>query len=140
VLLIQLISVMHLLLGILLLVNQGALHIASTRLLVELVPEYHVRAALYILAGLAPALWTRYKRCPYSWVALVPQMVLVGLSALSVGVAIGTSTYADGVLRDPKFIAADQLPYLLLPLSYMYGIAQAEKENGHKKVDGEVIK
>jgi len=140
VLLIQLISAMHFLLGLLVLVNQGALHIASTRLLVELVPEYHARAAFYILAGLAPALWARYKRCPYSWVALVPQMVLVGLSALSVSVAVGSWHYADGVLRDPKFIAADQLPYLLLPFVYMYGIAKAEKENGHKKVDGEVSK
>lgn len=139
-LLIEFVSAFHFLLGLLVLINQGALHIASSRLLVELIPEYHMRAAFYIIAGLAPAIWTRYKRHPFSWVSLVPQMVLVGLSALSVTVAVGSSHYADGVLRDPLFITADQLPYLILPFAYMYGIAQAERGNGHKKAEGEVSK
>lgn len=114
------VSVMHVLWGILLLVNGGPISTTATSLLRHLLPDYELRAIVYILAGLMPATLLRWPGSVTGLLFCLPQQVLLILSAISAMVAITNGQFADGIDRGWIFLMADQGIYILLALLYSF--------------------
>lgn len=112
------VSLLHILWATLLLLNQGALHIAATWALVEMVGPGHwlLRAFLYASAGILPILLCKYPGSILGLLSVLPQQALVTLSGISALVAITNGHYADGVARPALFIMMDQAPYIVLAI------------------------
>jgi hypothetical protein len=72
-------------------------------------------AALWLAAVAVMAVWgvTR-RRGMISWIAMLPQQLLLGMAAWGAMRAMWLSHYADGVTRDRGFIMADQFPSIVL--------------------------
>jgi hypothetical protein len=104
----------------LLLLNGGALHITATTVAVYLLPEYQTRAAIYIVSGLLPLILLWKPGSLIGLLSVLPQQLLLISSGISIIVAITSQRYADGVLRGWKFIAADQMIYLIFAVFYAF--------------------
>ena len=64
---------------------------------------------------------------------LLPQGIVVALSALGATKAMLVGTYADGVVRSPIFIMADQIPAVIIAALYwlLLVILAVEKDTSH---------
>jgi hypothetical protein len=116
-------SIVHIIWGVLLLVNGGALHITATSTLYEMVGagHYEFRAWLYIVAGALPiVLVVRPRWSLAGLVACFPQLTLLALSGVSALTAITSGVYPDGTARSWPFIAMDQIVYVVLPILYAF--------------------
>lgn len=114
-------SLMHLLWALMLGLHQSGLPIAATSVLSYLVPDYLWRMALYSIAALLPAVILRphdKTNVALDILSVIPQQLLLICSGISAVVAITTGRYADGVMRSPLFIAADQGIYIVLAILY----------------------
>lgn len=76
----------------------------------------HVLVATLMLAVAGIAVAGLRQRVPglRSLAMLMPQQALLWLTAWSASRAVIASAYADGVLRSRTFIAADQMPIVLI--------------------------
>jgi len=114
------VSMLHILWGLLLLMNGGNIDTAATSIFRHMIPSYEIRAVCYLIGGLLP-LTLLYK--PGSVVGLfscLPQQLLLLMSGTSALVAITSGKYADGVLRPHTFIGMDQAVYILLTVLYAF--------------------
>lgn len=61
------------------------------------------------------------------WVIMfmMPQQLLLTISAIGAVIAIYTSAYADGIVRPRGFIAADQAPIIIMTVAYTISIVKA---------------
>lgn len=113
-------SLMHMLWGLLLLVNQGALNITADSTF-AMVASYEPRAVAYFVLGMLP-LFVLIKP-QWSLTGLLvcsPQLVLLVLSGISALNAITQGQYPDGTARGWVFVAMDQVVYILLPIMYAF--------------------
>jgi len=113
-------SLMHLLWGLLILINHDSIHIAATRVMVHLFPQFEVRAFLYIISALLPLFILRYPGSVIGILSVLPQQLILIMSGISAITAITQGQYADGTIRSPLFIAADQGIYVLLAILYAF--------------------
>ncbi len=123
-------SLMHILWGVLILCNGTGLPISATRVLLELIPAFWVRALIYIGAGLLPLLRWVYPGKAVVITALLPQQLLLILSGIGAIVSVTTGMYADGAARSPLFIAADQAIYVILAILYSFESIDRLNESG----------
>jgi hypothetical protein len=126
------VSLMHILWGILLFANGGALHIAATSTLLQVVGEGHywLRASAYIIAGLMPSVLLWRPGSVVGLASVLPQQILIIMSGISAVVAITTGHYADGVIRPPLFIAMDQGIYIIAALLHALETVDRFAERG----------
>lgn len=116
-------SLMHILWGVILLINHGGLHITATSTLYSLMgpSTYDARATVYFVSALLPAVIAlRPKWTITGLVACLPQLALLVLSGISALVAVTSESYPDGTERSWKFILMDQGIYMILPILYAF--------------------
>lgn len=108
--------------------------------LARLVPNSAEQAAILVtVAGLALAAtqWMPHRLKALRLLCLLPQQIVLWLSALSIVAAIVAAQYGDGVLRPRPFIFLDQLPVLLLCLFYTAAVLEpAARIFWREKLDG----
>lgn len=80
-------------------------------------------AIILVLAAASGLTYIRIRAVSQDWsewlpVLLLPQMVLLWMSAVAGILAVLSKHYADGTIRPWPFILADQLPVMLLALLY----------------------
>lgn len=112
------VSVMHVFWGVMLLLNGGAIGTTATSVFRQLVPNYGLRALIYLVAGLLPSVLIKWPGSLAGLFSCLPQQILLIFSAISATVAITSGHYADGTVRGWIFIAADQAIYILLAVLY----------------------
>lgn len=112
------VSIMHILWGALLLWNGAPIPTTSTAVFRLILPSYEARALIYIAAGLFPAVLLRWPGSLSGLLSCLPQQILLILSAISAMTAIFNGQFADGTVRGPLFLAADQAIYILLAVLY----------------------
>lgn len=126
------VSLMHILWGCMLLLNQGPLDISAAWAFRELVGHGHwqLRAACYIVAGLLPAVLLKWPGSIIGLISCLPQQLLLILSGISAMVAIANGHFADGVIRPSSFIAMDQGIYAIAAMLYSMEALDRFKERG----------
>ena len=126
------VSLMHMWWGILLLLNGGALHIAATSALLEIVGPGHstARAITYIIAGILPSILLWRPGSVAGLLSVLPQQFLIILSAISAIVAITAGRYPDGTIRPALFIAMDQGIYIIAAVLHAMETADRYTERG----------
>lgn len=113
-------SMLHICWGLLLLAHHGALDTAATEILRIMVPAWSIRAVLYLVAGMLPAVCLKWPGTIWGLLSVVPQQILLVLSGMSALVAIAGGQYADGVARTYEFIAMDQLIYVVVAMLHVF--------------------
>jgi hypothetical protein len=79
-------------------------------------------AMLFACATAAFGQWFRSSIAPFARLCLlIPQQILLLITAIGSVEAILAGSYADGILRSPLFIACDQLPRI--SLAGLYSVA-----------------
>lgn len=114
------VSIMHIFWGILLLWNQEAISTTATEVFRHLIAAYDVRAVVYIVSGLLPAILLRWPGSLAGLLSVMPQQVLLLMSGISAIVAITSGHYADGTVRSVVFIAMDQGIYIVLGVLHAF--------------------
>lgn len=61
------------------------------------------------------------------WFLLLPQQLLLMVTALTAFVAVAVGHYADGVVRPRLFIAADQLPAVIAALCHTFAVVDVHR-------------
>lgn len=115
-------SLMHILWGVLLILNAGVVHITASATLYQAIGDGHmVNAVIYIVAGSLPLILViRPKWNLTGLVACGPQLVLLALSGTAALAAVTSGQYADGTVRSWVFILMDQGIYMILPVLYAF--------------------
>lgn len=78
--------------------------------------------ALWVVVALAGIAMWRGLEDRISFIFLIPQQYVLTYSAVAAGQAIWLGQYGDGVLRPSLFIAADQLPVILIAVFHSLAI------------------
>jgi hypothetical protein len=88
------------------------------------VPRGFVAAGMLVAVGAAVA--GLLQRTPGMWSLglLLPQQALLLLTAWSAASAVLAAAYADGVTRSRAFIAADQMPIVLLVAVHTFALIE----------------
>lgn len=117
-------SLMHILWGVLLLINMGGLHITATATFYSLIPNYETRALVYMLSGTLPAILIFKPRWSFlGLAACLPQLVMLLGSGVAAVNAVTIGVYPDGTVVSGNahlFILMDQGIYIILPLMYAF--------------------
>jgi hypothetical protein len=123
------VSMMHILWGLTLIANGGALHITATSALLEIVGpgHYFLRGMMYITAALLPAVLLWKPGSVIGLLSVFPQQVLIILSGISAIVAITAGHYPDGVERSPYFIMMDQGIYIIA--AFLHALESIDRYN-----------
>lgn len=112
---------LHLEWATLLLIDSSAANATALHSLFRYIPEIHVLAltvaSAAILAGIG--LWT-YR--PLIMLLLIPQQILLMMSAAGTIDAVWLGHFADGVIRPRAFIAADQCYAVLAAIGHTVAI------------------
>lgn len=104
--------------------NATAVHALHRYIALPLLPPVIAGAALF-------AVWGMISNSPWTLVLLLPQQILLMMSAAGAVEAIWLSQFADGVIRARAFIAADQLYSVLAAIGHTLAIiAHARRKTG----------
>ena len=104
--------VLHLAWAVMLLINGDALGATSTHYFHDW-NRFAVSGFFFAVAGLAAWATTRKTMSMRTLLALLPQQLILMISAYCAFMAVWHSSYGDGVIRPTLFILADQLPVIL---------------------------
>jgi len=111
---------LHYVWSVILLVDDAALGVTAIDALHRYIPMPWLTWALASVASLA--LIAMAAQPPWFVVLLLPQQIFLLMSAAGAVEAIWIGQYADGVLRDRTFIAADQFYSILACLGHTVAI------------------
>ena len=112
---------LHLSWSFILLFDHGAINATAVHALARYI--YPVGLLVWVIAGAAlAALVALLTRSIWTVVLLLPQQVLLMMSASGAVEAIWLSQFADGVIRSRAFIAADQLYSVLAAIGHTMAI------------------
>lgn len=114
------VAIMHILWAVLLMVNGGPIATTATFLLRSLVPLHELRALIYLVSGLLPVVLIWRPGSVLGLISVMPQQILLLLSGISAVIAISSGHFADGVVRSPIFIAADQGIFIVLAVLHVF--------------------
>lgn len=134
------VSLMHVLWGATLLWNGDAIGTTGTWALRVAVGEHHyvVRAVIYVVAGLLPAVLIRWPGSLAGLLSCLPQQALLILSGISAIVSISNGHYADGTARSLQFITMDQGIYVILAVLYAVESVDRYQERGEENYTLEI--
>lgn len=118
-------SLMHILWGVLLLINQSGLHVTATSTLYQMMgaQTYETRAIFYIVAGILPIVLAIAPRWTLTGLlTCFPQLALLVLSGISAVNCVALGQYPDGTVPTSPhlFILMDQGIYIILPVLYAF--------------------
>jgi hypothetical protein len=113
--------VVHVITGIVLILNPDAGASTGPSSVVQLLFDSSLLAGVAMLIAAALAAGACLHRPWRSW-AYWPQQLLLVVAAVGALVAVVMGNYADGVVRPTLFIATDQLPVMLLPIFHAVAI------------------
>jgi hypothetical protein len=113
--------VVHVITGVVLLVDPDAAASTGPSSVVQLLFDSSLLAGVAMLIAAALAIAAHFHRALRSW-AYWPQQMLLVVAAIGALVAVVMGTYADGTVRPTLFIATDQLPVMLLPFFHALAI------------------
>lgn len=113
--------VVHLITGVVLILNPDAGASTGPSSVVQLLFDSTLLAGLAMLVAAGLAIAAHLYRPLRSW-AYLPQQLLLVVAALGALVAVVMGNYADGVVRPTLFIATDQLPVMLMPIFHALAI------------------
>ena len=88
-----------------------------------------VTAAVLLAASVLAVRGIRRRGTRAGWLLLLPQQVLLMISAIGGIVAAILGHYADGVSRPGLFIAADQLPGVVAALCHTFAIIDLHRRH-----------
>ncbi len=120
VLLIVYASIVHLVWGGIVLFS-GTQRFTAATILIQWFPEVGIRSFILIVVALLAIASTQWIPAKYvAWRAglLVPQQIVLLLSAIAILIAVAEGHFGDGVPRSRPFILLDQLPWLMLATFY----------------------
>jgi hypothetical protein len=124
-------SLLHVGWAVLLVINAAAGHSTPVSILTRVFGgAYRASVVLVICAVMAMVFPFKQHRMSNLAMAglLIPQQVLLFMSAGAGLYAAATQRYADGIVRGHEFILADQLPIIILALLYSVVILEAAFE------------
>ncbi len=105
----------------LLLADPSTIHVTAIDALYRYIDNVHALAA--IVAGAAAlASWGLFARMPWVVLLLIPQQILLMMSASGSIEAIWVSHFADGIVRSRGFLAADQLYAIVAAICHTIAI------------------
>jgi hypothetical protein len=111
----------HLITGVILIVNPDAGASTGPSSVVQLLFDSPLLAGVAMLIAAALAAAAHIYRPLGSW-AFLPQQLLLIVAAVGALVAVVMGNYADGVVRPTLFILTDQLLVMLLPIFHAVAI------------------
>lgn len=118
------VTILHMIWGTLLLINQPDFPVNRIRFF-----EYYfnepLTAIVFLLAATSALVAYKLKERFIKFVLLLPQLLLLLLASTSGVLSSLRGQYIDGLEKPPLFIFADQLPIILL--SIIYGLAIYDK-------------
>lgn len=121
-------SLLHLVWAGLLFSSEGAGYSTPVAVLLKVFGG-EVRAGIVLLAVSVAAMWYPFRQYEVSARAiaatLIPQQIILLISAGGALWAVLQGHYADGVIRPFAFILSDQLPSILLALIYTATVLEA---------------
>lgn len=126
--------VLHAAWGVMLLFNGDALGATATHYFHNC-NRFVVSAVFLTVAVLAAWSVTRKTVNMTTLLALLPQQLILMVSAWTACVAIWDSSYADGVIRPTLFILADQLPIILTMVIHTATIIEMHLLPGRKEAE-----
>ena len=88
-----------------------------------------VTAAVLLAASAVAVRGVRLRGTRAGWLLLLPQQILLMVSAIGGIVAAFLGHYADGVTRPGLFIAADQLPGVVAALCHTFAIVDLHRRH-----------
>lgn len=109
----------HLLWGCALLADPAAYGVTAIHGMFQIVGSAPRAAFVYLVVGCLAGwgLWRARLGQARGLIAILPQQAVLMISAFSAGEAVWNSQYADGEVRAQAFIAADQLPAVILAVA-----------------------
>jgi hypothetical protein len=117
--------IIHYIWGIALFVDERASWTTAINAITKYLPSVKFEASLIIIAStLALFSLMSQKRTVLTLVALVPQQVLMMVSAFGAIQASVYSQFADGVVRPFWFIFSDQSPYIVVMILHTLAILE----------------
>lgn len=121
---ILIVSLLHLIWGLMVLLHRGPIHIAATWAVVQLIPDamWQVRALVYVIAALMPLVLWKWPNSLAGLLSVIPQQCLLLLSGISTITAVMAGHYADGTVRAPEFIMMDQVLFLILAFFHAFNV------------------
>ena len=124
-------TIQHIVWGLLLIPTGVALNATALSAFREH-SEHHVLIAvlLFTAAACAALGLTRPTLGWRSMLLMLPQQAILTVSAVTALLAITTGRYGDGVERPQAFIAADQLPVILLLVFYTVAVIDLHLPKG----------
>lgn len=120
---------LHLAWAILLLIDESAVNATAVNALFRYVHPPIVLAIAVASAALL-ALVAMVTRPTWTLVLLLPQQILLMMSAAGAIEAIWSAQFADGVIRSSAFIAADQLYSVLAAIGHTFAIIMQALKRG----------
>jgi hypothetical protein len=117
----------HLVWGLLLLTYGESIHFTAATVIAQLLTNYRMQAVVLISVGLIALGGTPI--IPSSHVllrlaCLIPQQIVLLLSAISVMQAVVVGHFGDGVVRSWQFIFLDQMQTLLIAILYTVAVLE----------------
>jgi len=113
--------VVHVITGVVLIINPDAGASTGPSSVVQLFFDSSLLAGIVMLIAAGLAMAAHLHRPLRSW-AYWPQQLLLVVAAVGALVAVVMGNYADGTVRPTLFIATDQLPVMLLPFFHALAI------------------
>ena len=117
--------IMHFLWGLCLILSPVAIHTTGIDIVLQAFPNHYIAGLIFsIIAGCS---FLSILRNKIDWIGvllLIPQQILLIISAGGALNNIFLGHFADGVVRSRYFIFADQLPAILITIFYTLAILQ----------------
>lgn len=112
---------LHLAWAVVLLFDNSATGATAVDALFRFIYPIPVLSAVLAVAG-GMAFWAMFTREPWVVLLLIPQQILLMMSAVGAIEAMWLQQFADGVVRDFGFIAADQMHIVLAAIGHTAAI------------------
>jgi len=122
--------VIHIIWGILLLIDSTPFYTNPIGFF-DLFLNQTQTAVIFLMSAIVALVSPKIKHILYRFICLLPQQILLLLTAFSGIVSSLTGQYIDGTVRSGLFIFADQLPIMLLGLFYGLAIYERIAINNH---------
>ena len=112
-----------------LLLHPDSIHATALHAMLELTGNPFLAATIFGAVALLAMLGLLAVRVTEQVILILPQHIVLWISAVGVGWAMYFGQYADGVERDHWFIIVDQIPVVLLALGHTAALIFISRRN-----------
>lgn len=125
--LIMSVTLMDFVTALIILINPTPLVVARLGIFYQLFPQSYIGALFMLIAVLAALYGLTLSHSLNRFLLFLPQQFFLLLTTGSAIDFIFMQHYADGVIRSWQFILQDQLPTIILTISYVFAIVDLRK-------------